>query len=263
MMELNLSADFLLIMLVYFLASLRFLGLLSALVFLTGASLPIPVRLWLSLVLALASSAVIGGTEVEAALFLNLPGFAITAAREMGIGLVLGMLASSPLYVLQIAGHFVSQQMGFAMANLMDPLSQQQVSVIGQLKYLVGTWFWFYIGGHLLMTAAITESLRLLPVGTPLFGLLSAEGIRVWISELFMLALKVVLPYFGALFLAEVGLGFIARTVPQLNVFMLGFPVKILLALFLLALLTVAIVRGMLPDAVRDFLEMFRLLFAG
>jgi flagellar biosynthetic protein FliR len=60
-----------------------------------------------------------------------------------------------------------------------------------------------------------------------------------------------------------VGLGFIARTVPQLNVFMLGFPVKILLALFLLALLTVAIVRGMLPDAVRDFLEMFRLLFAG
>jgi flagellar biosynthetic protein FliR len=78
-----------------------------------------------------------------------------------------------------------------------------------------------------------------------------------------MLALKVVLPYFGALFLAEVGLGFIARTVPQLNVFMLGFPVKILLALFLLALLTVAIVRGMLPDAVRDFLEMFRLLFAG
>ena len=71
------------------------------------------------------------------------------------------------------------------------------------------------------------------------------------------------MPYFGALFLAEVGLGFIARTVPQLNVFMLGFPIKILLALFLLALLTVALVKGLLPGAVRDFLMMFHAFFQG
>lgn len=263
MMELSLPSDFVVLMLVYIMASLRFLGLLSALVFLGGASLPLPVRLWLSLVLALASQNVIAGTEISPGVLSSLPGLVITSAREFCVGLLLGALASSPLYALQIAGCFVGQQMGFAMANLMDPLSRQQVSVIGQLKYLVGTWFWFYVGGHLVMTAALVESLEVLPVGTPVFSLLSAGGMRLWITELFMLSLKVVLPYFGALFLAEVGLGFIARTVPQLNVFMLGFPIKILLALFLLALLTVALVKGLLPGAVRDFLMMFHAFFQG
>ncbi|KUK58745.1 MAG: Type III secretion system inner membrane R protein [Synergistales bacterium 53_16] len=263
MMELSLPADFTALILVFLMASLRFLGLLSALVFLGGASLPLPVRLWLSMVLALASQKVITGAEIDLVVLSNIFGLAITSAREFCVGLLLGALASSPLYALQIAGRFVGQQMGFAMANLMDPLSRQQVSVIGQLKYLVGTWFWFYLGGHLIMTAAVVESLKTLPVGTPIFSLLSAGGIRLWINELFLLALKVVLPYFGALFLAEVGLGFIARTVPQLNVFMLGFPIKILLALFLLALLTMALVKGLLPGAIRNFLMMFHVFFQG
>ncbi len=190
---------------------------------------------------------------------LTTAGFLIFSGREILVGVMLGVLASSPLYALQMAGRFIGQQMGFAMAEILDPFSQQKVAIIGQLKYILGTWFWFYLGGHLIMTRAVVESLNLLPVGTSMISMLSLEGIYTWIGELFILSVKIVLPYFGVLFLAEMGLGFMARTVPQMNIFMLGFPVKILLALFLLSILAVVMVKQLLPLEVDRFLEMIPL----
>lgn len=261
MTGIEIQGDLVSLMLVYVMASLRFLGLFTSLVIFAGAALPFTVRAWMSLVMALASASVINGSQVDLQVFSNVFGLVFASSREILIGAILGVLASSPLYALQIAGRFVSQQMGFAMADVMDPMSDQRVSVIGQLKYIVGTWFWFSIGGHLLMTAAVVESLKILPVGTPVFAMFSFRGVQAWITELFLLAVKMVLPYFGALLLAELGLGFIAKTIPQMNVFMLGFPIKILLGIFLLSVFALSLVKVLLPDAVMDFLMMFHLFF--
>jgi flagellar biosynthetic protein FliR len=106
------------------------------------------------------------------------------------------------------------------------------------------------------MTQAVVESLRILPVGTPLLSYLSVESISAWVTGLFVIALKVVIPYFGVLLLAEIGLGFMARMVPQMNIFMLGFPIKILLALFLLTFLAVPMIKHILPYSIEKFLEM-------
>lgn len=246
-------------MLVLFLTSLRFLGLLTSLIFFSGTTLPVPVKFWMALVLALACTPVLGNATVQMNALLTTGGFLIFAGRELMVGLVLGILGSSPLYALQMAGRFISQQMGFAMAEMMDPFSQQKVAIIGQLKYLLGTWFWFYLGGHLMMTQAIVESLKTLPVGTPLVTALSMEGIYTWIREIFLLSVKVILPYFGVLFLAEMGLGFMARTVPQMNIFMLGFPVKIILGLIMLSILAVAMVKELIPVHIDKFLELIPL----
>lgn len=111
------------------------------------------------------------------------------------------------------------------------------------------------------MTAAVVESMKVLPLGTPLFTLFSIEGARAWIRGIMFLSVRMVLPYFGTLLLAELGLGFIARMVPQMNVFMLGFPVKILLGIFLVSVFAISIIRGLLPGAVMDFLGMFTLFW--
>lgn len=250
------SVQFIPFMLILFLVSLRYLGLFSALVFFSDTSMPIVVKFWLALILSLASVSAFGSAQVEMSLIMTVAGLILSCTRELFVGIVLGVIASSPLYAIHMAGRFIGQQMGFAMAEIMDPLSEQRVAIIGQLKYVLGTWFWFYLGGHLIMTQAVVESLRILPVGTPLLSYLSVESISAWVTGLFVIALKVVIPYFGVLLLAEIGLGFMARMVPQMNIFMLGFPIKILLALFLLTFLAVPMIKHILPYSIEKFLEM-------
>jgi len=252
--------DIIPLLLVLFLTSIRFLGLLLSMVFFSGSSIPIPVKFWMSLTLAVSCLPVLQNVQVNMDEMLSTYGFLLFAGRELFIGVVLGVLISSPLYALQMAGRFISQQMGFAMSEIMDPMSGQKVAVIGQMKYVLGTWFWFRFGGHLVMVRAVAESLNILPLGTPLLSMLSIEGISAWISGVLLLSVKVILPYFGVLFLAEVGFGFMARMVPQMNIFMLGFPVKILLALFLLSILAVSMVKQLLPVEMGKFLQMASLI---
>jgi flagellar biosynthetic protein FliR len=92
--------------------------------------------------------------------------------------------------------------------------------------------------------------------------LISLDGIRLWFKELFLLAMKVALPYFGILLLTEIGLGFIAKLIPQMNIFILGFPVKILLGLVFLAILSVAVIRYLMPLELDRFIEMLPLFWS-
>jgi flagellar biosynthetic protein FliR len=110
---------------------------------------------------------------------------------------------------------------------------------------MLAIWFYLHWDGHILLIRAFAESLKLAPVGMPLWG--SFEGIPLlgWMQKVFVVAMTISLPIFGSVILSEVGLGFVARTVPQLNVFVLGIPLKI--AIGMLVLLTV------LPGAVDVF----------
>jgi flagellar biosynthetic protein FliR len=125
-----------------------------------------------------------------------------------------------------MAGRIVGMQMSFGMANVLDPFSEVQVSVVEQFKFLAGLWFFFHWNGHLLLVRAAGESLRLAPLGVPSLAFPLDPGL--------VLAMRMVLPFFGALLLADVGLGFVARTVPQMNIFVLGLPLKVALGFFLL-----------------------------
>jgi flagellar biosynthetic protein FliR len=252
-----------LLILIYLLVSIRFVGLFSSLVFFTGTTFPVPVRFWLSFVLALACGPIVREAALSPAYLSSALSLALLAGREFLVGLILGGLSSAPLYALQMAGRFVGQQMGFAMASMVDPMSQNNVSVIGQVKYLLGTWFWFFWGGHLLLARGVAESLRVIPPAVPLEVLLSFGAFSLWIRELFLLTVKIVLPYFGTLLLADVGLGFVARTIPQMNVFMLGFPVKITLALLLMASIMAVFMRTGFHEAVSRFLEVAVMVMGG
>ncbi|HPK06646.1 MAG TPA: flagellar biosynthetic protein FliR, partial [Aminivibrio sp.] len=150
------------------------------------------------------------------------------------IGIAIGFLAALPLYVLQISGELIGISMGLSMVSLLDPLSEAQASIIGQLQFLVGLWFYFRWNGHLLMTQSVVESLRLVPPGKLALAISWDLGAGEWLQQAFVLSLRFVLPFYGAILLADVGLGFLARTVPQMNIFVLGLPLKIALGFFVL-----------------------------
>jgi flagellar biosynthetic protein FliR len=159
--------------------------------------------------------------------------------KEFAVGIALGFTAALVLYTVQIAGAFIDFQMGFAMASVMDPQTGSQVPIIGHFKYILALLFLLTVDGHHLMLDGIMQSLETIPVESLSFGA-EFEDLAKFISdlfvEMFMIALQISLPIVGALFLVDVALGILAKTVPQLNIFAVGFPVKILAGFVLLML---------------------------
>jgi flagellar biosynthetic protein FliR len=162
---------------------------------------------------------------------------ALMGAREFLIGAALGFISGIPLYALQASGFIDGTLMGLNMMNIFDPTSQSQVSVLSQMKYMLAIWFYLHWDGHILLIRALAESVRLVPPGISLWQDPVTAPWVGWMQNVFVMAMKISLPAFGAILLAEVGLGFVARTVPQMNVFVLGIPLKI--AIGLIVLLTI------------------------
>lgn len=147
--------------------------------------------------------------------------------REGLIGLLFGFITGMLFYAIQFAGHFISFQMGFAMVQIIDPQSQERVPIIGQFYFIMAILLFLLINGHHLILNALVESFRIVPIGT---GILSGELTALLIKltgNVFVLALKISSPILVTLFLTDVMMGIIARTVPQMNIFFVSLPLKI------------------------------------
>ncbi|GHV33129.1 flagellar biosynthetic protein FliR [Synergistales bacterium] len=240
MKGLEIPAQFLM---VYCLIHLRFVGMMFTFPLFFTSATPIPFRFLFITLLAVASMGTmtdaaftaLGTSAVSVVLFESWLTVFFMAMRELFIGMAIGLLAGLPLVALQVSGELISMAMGFSMASVMDPLTQRQSSIVGQLQFLIGLWFYFRWNGHLLLVQAVVESLKLIPLAKTSWIPAGDMAMGDWFAGAFNLAIRIVVPYYCALLLADVGLGFLARTVPQMNVFVLGLPIKIALGLFVLA----------------------------
>jgi flagellar biosynthetic protein FliR len=221
---------------VYFLVHLRFVGMMFTSPLFLATAMPLPFRFLCAVLLTAAAAGAMGTeTVVPMVLFESWISIFVLALRELLIGVALGLLAALPLTAMQVAGEQIGTAMGISMASVMDPLTQRQTSIVDQLQFLVGLWFYFRWNGHLLMVQSVVESLRLIPLAKASLAPAGDMGLGEWLSAAFRLAIKIVVPFYCALLLADIGLGFLARTVPQMNIFVLGLPLKLALGFFVLA----------------------------
>ncbi|NLL36928.1 MAG: flagellar biosynthetic protein FliR [Fretibacterium sp.] len=224
------------LLIVGLLLHLRFVGMIFASPIFTSTMVSMPFRYLFAVLLTVAAMGTMGGAEVSLFLFDSWVSVFVLALRELLIGLGLGFLASLPLLALRVAGEQIGLSMGFSMASVVDPATMTQNSIVGQLQFLIGLWFYFRWNGHLLMVRAVLESLRLIPLGSLVLMPEQQMPLGLWFQSIFVLAMKMVIPFYCALLLADIGLGFLARTVPQMNIFILGLPIKVGLGFFLLAI---------------------------
>ncbi|MCT2534537.1 flagellar type III secretion system protein FliR [Aquibacillus koreensis] len=158
--------------------------------------------------------------------------------KETLVGLLLGLIAYIILSAIQIAGGFIDFQMGFAIANVVDPQTGAQSPLVGQYFYTIALLFLLTVNGHHLLINGIFYSYETIPLDRLID--FSNENIAYLVietfNEMFIIAFQMSIPIVGCLFLVDVALGIIARTVPQLNVFVVGLPLKILVALFVLVI---------------------------
>ena len=164
--------------------------------------------------------------------------WAYGVGREVAVGLVMAFGVNTLFGAVLLAGELVDLSMGFSVVNVVDPTLGQEVPLVGQFQTLLATLIFFGVDGHHEMLRALGESLRLVPpgMGSAAPGLL--DGAVGTFAAAFVLGVRLAAPVIAALFLADVALAVITRAVPQLNVFVVGFPAKILLgfAVMLLAL---------------------------
>jgi flagellar biosynthetic protein FliR len=162
--------------------------------------------------------------------------FSLEVLREIAVGMIIGITVKFLFAGVMMAGEVVGTQMGFGLARQVDPLQGRELSVIAQLKNLTAMLFFLVTNSHHYFLHAIAESFRLVP---PFEFRLQAPLMERLIDlscELFLIALKVGAPVIAALLFTSVALALAARTVPQMNVFIVAFPVKIMVGLLFLML---------------------------
>jgi len=162
--------------------------------------------------------------------------FGIGMLGEIILGVIIGLSVRLIFAGIQLAGQLVGYQMGFGIVNVMDPQTSAQVSVIAQLKYLIAMLIFLAVNAHHWFLRALVESFRLVPPLDFQFNNSLLEQLMGVANNMFVIAIKIGAPMVVSLLLTSVSLGLVARTVPQINIFIVAFPLKIAVGLLFLGL---------------------------
>lgn len=157
--------------------------------------------------------------------------FAIGVASEIMLGAIIGLSVNIIFAGIQLAGQLAGYQMGFAIANVMDPQTGQQSSIFAGLMNIVALLLFLAFNAHHWFLRCLVESFNLVPFfNFHINGSLAEHFIRIG-SNMFIVAVKVAAPIMAALLLTSVALGIVARTVPKMNIFLVAMPLKIVLGI--------------------------------
>lgn len=153
--------------------------------------------------------------------------------KEVLVGLVIGFLTYCVSAVIQGAGQLIDLQMGFTMGGSIDPVYGVQSAMMGNFQIVLATMLLLATNSHHLLIAAMVKSYTFIPVnpaGLPI----GVDFILNLITSVFSLSIQLALPVIGALLIADIGVGLLSRAVPQLNIFTVVFPVKMIFGFVIL-----------------------------
>ncbi|MEW6517327.1 MAG: flagellar biosynthetic protein FliR [candidate division FCPU426 bacterium] len=203
----------------------------------------VPGRVKIMLALALTTVCAGGSTLPAAPAGLSWLALALLLAKETAVGLGLGFTLVLALAAIQAAGDLLGFQMLFSLGNTFFPLTEEQSSLTGNWFYLLGLMVFLSLDGHHWLIRALAASFRAVPVWSMPGG---GGDVAWWLQQsgrLFVLGLQMSLPVLAALVITNLSLGMIAKTMPQLNIFIVGMPVQVWVA-FLLILLALPPLLG-------------------
>lgn len=158
-------------------------------------------------------------------------------AGEFGIGLLVGLIVLLAFTAFQLAGEFYSLQMGFGIINVVDPLSQSQVPILGSFKSTFALGLFLLSDGLHAVIAAVAGSFARLPA-LDLAAMGPIQGVLLTVfTTSFEAALRLAAPLMAVIFLVELLMGILAKTAPQMNIMVVGFQIKIVVGLLCLVVL--------------------------
>ena len=237
----------------------RVAAMFAALPVFSGAQIPPQMRIGIAVMFSMLTYPIVKSfipvgsiTPIELGLIIS---------AEIILGLLVGFLAQLIFMAAEFAGSVVGYQMGFAAANVFDPSTQQQVAVIAQFQGVLAILLFLALDVHHQFLEALVVSFRMLPPGT-----LTLDGGAVPMlvnlsNHSLILSIRLVAPVLIILILLKLALGVMSRVFPQLNVFLLSFPLGIGIA-FIIMGLTMGVFVGLLQQEFSTLTERFLNLFS-
>jgi flagellar biosynthetic protein FliR len=199
--------------------------------------------------IAAAVALPVAGRMVPATDIIDLGPLLAAIVLNVAIGIALGFVVYLLFAAVQAAGELIDLFGGFTVAPAFDPFSNAQSSTFGRFYQLLATTLLFVINGHILLLEGFLKSFDAIGATGPTLEDFS-ENLAGAVATFFIAAVEIAAPLLAALFLTEVALGLLSRAAPQMNVFLLGFPIKIMLTLVLGGL-----ALPLLPGSVEALLE--------
>lgn len=154
-------------------------------------------------------------------------GLGMAIVREALLGIAIGFTCSMVFTAIEIAGHFIDSQSGFSFATMIDPVNGANAAVAARLQNLLAVLLFFAVNAHHILIRAVADSFVVAPIGQLGLNPAVAGGITDLFTALFVMAIRISMPVVGACFLADLALAVTSRIVPQMNVLMVGMPMKL------------------------------------
>ena len=219
----------------FLLVAFRLAGLFVFTPVLANRSLPARARVVIVVMLAAALYPMLP-TLAQVAPDAGVADLAPMIVRELLVGLIMGFIAALPIHALDLSGLLVSHQMGLGLARVYNPELESDTDTTGQLIMYMGLGAFVAMGGLEVLFLSVADTFRFVPLGggagptqVPL------DLIVGLIGSGFELAIRVAAPVLCIIFLLMIAMGFVTKTMPQINIMSVGFTVKILAGIGMLA----------------------------
>jgi len=182
----------------------------------------------------------------------------VMTMEQLAFGVVMGLALRILFETLALVGMILSMQMGLVMAMMFDPGSGASVPLLGQLFWIMAALLFFGLNGHLISLNVLVDSFQLWPIGSSLYELNLMVIVQLF-GWMFGAALLIAMPAVIAMLLVSLTFGVATRSAPSLNIFVLGFPMTLLLG-FVCVFMTVTQIGGMFSELVIHVLSTMRQL---
>ncbi len=234
----------------FFLLFARISGLFAFFPFFSHGNIPVSLKTSITLFMVIFLYPLVPPIQFDASLL----SLTLAVMSELMIGFVAGLFLSIVFAILQLAGMQISFVMGFTMASVIDPQTSTSIPLMSQLLSLIGLMVILAVNGHHQMLLFISESLNLLPLGS----FYPQTNIIVYLGQamagMFVYGFILSFPVLAFSLLLDVVFGMLMKTMPQFNLLVVGFPIKIGVS-FIVLITTLA---SMMLIFKKEFLEVMK-----
>lgn len=161
----------------------------------------------------------------------NISLYVLYIIKELIVGLVIGYATYVIMSAIYLAGQVIDMQVGFGSVNVLDATSNIQVPLTSNFYYMYIILIFLTLNGHFFIIQALFRSFEIIPIDMLGFNVNFVPELIDIMQEMFEIALRIAAPIIATVFVADVVLGVLSRTIPQMNVFQLGMPLKIIIGL--------------------------------
>ncbi len=219
---------------VFILISTRISGIFLTAPIFSSRNIPARVKIFFSMAIALIVTPVLLQKQAITVPDTLFP-YIFSVICELLVGLTIGLVMEIFFAIIQVAGQMLDTQIGFGIVNVVDPQSGTQIPLLGNFVQVVFIIVFLATDMHHLFIMALIDSFQMVPVNQVVIEGSLALFILKLVADMFLMAVKIAMPVVMTTLLVDIAMGMLARTMPQMNVFVVGIPLKLAVGIFMLS----------------------------